>query len=159
MSFDLDRFRSLSLSPRQAQVRVNDLAAFFPAGVEPVWTIRGLTGEEIARANAASQRQPAILAAVEALAAAGSAKADQIAAIQTLIGYGQDTPEDLAKRFDHLTFGSVDPVIDRESAVKLFAAYPIVAYTLTNRILELTGLGPDLGKAPASTDAAMSPSP
>jgi hypothetical protein len=49
VTFDLERFRSLSLSPRQAQVRVNDLAAFFPFGVEPVWTIRALTGEEIAR--------------------------------------------------------------------------------------------------------------
>jgi hypothetical protein len=73
--------------------------------------------------------------------------------MKTLIGYGTDTPDDLAKRFDHLTFGSVDPAIDRETAVKLFAAYPIVAYQLSNKILELTGLGPDLGKAPASTDA------
>jgi hypothetical protein len=151
MTFDLNRFRAADLSPRQHSVPVPDLAFFFAEGVKPVWTVRGLTGEEIARANASSQRQALVLAAVEALASSGSAKPDQIAAMQTLIGYGQETPEDLAKRFDHLVFGSVDPAIDRESAVKLFAGYPIVAYTLTNKILELTGMGPDLGKAPAST--------
>jgi hypothetical protein len=47
--------------------------------------------------------------------------------------------------------GSVEPQIDREIAVRLFAAYPIVGYTLTNKILELTGMGPDLGKAQPST--------
>jgi hypothetical protein len=45
----------------------------------------------------------------------------------------------------------VEPQIDREIAVRLFMAYPIVGYTLTNKILELTGLGPDLGKALPST--------
>jgi hypothetical protein len=151
MTFDLNAFRGAALSPREATVPVPDLSAFFPDGVEPVWTVRGLTGEEIARANESSARYATIAAAVDALAAAGAAKADQVESLKTLIGYGNEVPNDLAKRFDHLTFGSVEPAIDRESAVKLFSAYPIIAYTLTNKILELTGLGPDLGKAPVST--------
>jgi hypothetical protein len=146
MSFDLERFRGLSLSPRQASVPVPDLASLFADGAEPVWTVRGLTGEEIARCNEASARHATITAAVQALANSAAAKSDTVDALQTLIGYGTDVPEDLAKRFDHLTFGSVDPAIDRAAAVKLFASFPIVAYTLTNKILELTGLGPDLGK-------------
>jgi len=150
MTFDLNRFRSASLTPRQAAVPVPDLEPWFD-GASPVWTVRGLTGEEIARANEANQRSVLIASAVEALASAAAAKTDQTEAIKTLIGYGTETPSDLAKRFDHLVFGSVDPAIDREIAVRLFATYPIVAYTLTNKILELTGLGPDLGKAPAST--------
>ena len=49
MTFDLNRFRAADLSPRQVTVPVPDLAFFFPEGVKPVWTVRGLTGEEIAR--------------------------------------------------------------------------------------------------------------
>jgi len=146
MTFDLERFRGAALAPRQASVPVPDLAAFFADGAEPVWTVRGLTGEEIARCNESNARHSTIAAAVQALANSAAAKADTVDALQSLLGYGTDVPEDLAKRFDHLTFGSVEPVIDRALAVKLFAAYPIVAYTLTNKILELTGMGPDVGK-------------
>jgi hypothetical protein len=76
-----------------------------------------------------------------------------------ILGIGTDTPPDLVKRLEHLVFGSVAPEIDREIAVRLFAAYPVVAYQLTNKILELTGLGADPGKAPHSTPTAESPSP
>lgn len=146
MTFDLERFRGASLAPRQASVPVPDLISFFEEGAEPVWIVRGLTGEEIARCNESNARHAIAAAAVQALANSAAAKADTVDALQSLLGYGTDVPEDLAKRFDHLTFGSVQPAIDRALAVKLFAAYPIVAYTLTNKILELTGLGPDLGK-------------
>ena len=159
MTFDLNRFRGAVLTPRQASVPVPDLRHFFPEEENPVWIVRGLTGEELARANEASARYATVAAAVQALANAASAQQEQTAALQTLIGYGSEVPADLAKRFDHLIFGSVEPKIDRETAVRLFAGYPIVAFTLTNRILELTGEGPDLGKAPPSTPIPASPSP
>lgn len=37
-----------------------------------------------------------------------------------------------------------------ELAIKLFATFPVVAFQLSNKILELTGLGADLGKAQGS---------
>jgi hypothetical protein len=153
MSFDLQRFRGASLAPRQSEVPVPDLAHFFGEGVPPIWIVRGLTGEEIARSNNSSERVKLFAATVDALASA--ARSEQSEALKAMMGV-TDVPEDLAKRFDHLTFGSVDPKISREDSVKLFAAYPVVAYTLTNKILELTGLGPDLGKAPHSTDGPTS---
>jgi hypothetical protein len=125
---------------------VPDLAPFFSEGTEPVWIVRGLTGEEIARCNESNARHATIAATVQALANSAAAKADTVEAMQSLLGFGTDVPEDLAKRFDHLTYGSVEPVIDRALAVKLFASFPIVAYQLSNKILELTGLGPDVGK-------------
>ena len=146
MTFDLERFRGAALAPRKFYVPVPDLAPFFADGAEPVWVVRGLTGEEIARCNESNARHATITAAVQALANSAAAKAETVEAMQSLIGFGTDVPDDLAKRFDHLTYGSVEPAIDRAAAVKLFAAYPIVAYTLTNKILELTGLGPDVGK-------------
>jgi len=155
VTFDIARFGAADLAPRQATVPVPDLAHWFD-DPEPVWIVRGLSGEEIARANEASARHKVMLSAVEALASAGTARAEQVEAIQRLIGYGPDVPEDLARRFDHLVAGSVEPAIDRAFAVKLFSVYPIVAYQLSNKILELTGLGPDLGKAPHSTPTPAS---
>ena len=148
--FDLERFRAASLAPREARVPVPDLAHWFADGEEAVWAVRGLTGEEIARSNEASQRSALVANAVAALAAAAS-KEDQVEGLKTLIGYGDETPADLARRFDHLVFGSVEPKVDREIVVRLFQSYPTVGYTLTNKILELTGLGPDLGKLAPST--------
>ena len=148
MSFDLERFRSAQLGPREADVRVQDLAHWFADGAPPVWRVRGLTGEEIARSNEASQRHETIASAVEAFAAASGG--DKAGALSELIGYSGSVPADLAKRFDHLVFGSIEPKIDREIAVRLFKDYPVVGFHLTNRILELTGLGPDVGKLPPS---------
>lgn len=152
MSFDLERFRTLTLTPRQAAVTVTELAPLFGEAA-PVWTVRGLTGEELARANDASARAKLYAATVEALASA--AHSEQAEALKTLMGVNE-VPEDLAKRFDHLTFGSVEPAISREDAVRLFASHPIVAYQLTNKILELTGQGADLGKALHSTESPTS---
>lgn len=143
--FDVAKFNAAHLAPREAMVPVPDLASFF-GDAEPVWVVRGLTGEQIARSNESSQRHVLIAANIQALANTAAAKSETVEALQSLFGYGSDVPDDLAKRFDHLVFGSVNPAIDRSTAVRLFASYPIVAYTLTNKILELTGQGPDLGK-------------
>jgi hypothetical protein len=154
--FDLNAFRAASLSPRQATVSVPDLQHFFPDGATAEWTVRGLTGEEIARANDSSARYQIVAAAIAALAASSAAKEGQVEAMQSLLGYGTEVPEDLAKRLDHLVFGSVTPVIDRDIAVRIFSAFPMVGYQLTNKILELTGLGADLGKVPLSTASPAS---
>lgn len=148
--FDLARFCAANLSPREASVAVPDLAPFFADGADPVWIVRGLTGEEISRANEANARNQIIANAVEALASSSAARSDQVDALQSLIGAGGDVPLDLAKRFDHLVFGSVEPRCDRQTAVRLAASFPIVFFALTNRILELTGAGPDLGKSRGS---------
>lgn len=145
MTFDLAKFNASHLAPREARVPVPDLASFF-GDAEPVWIVRGLTGEQIARSNESSRRHALIVANIQALANTAASKNETVEALQSLVGYGSDVPDDLAKRFDHLVFGSVNPAIDRSTAVRLFASYPIVAYTLTNKILDLTGDGPDLGK-------------
>lgn len=155
--FDLAGFRGAALAPRQAVVQVPELAHWFD--VPPEWTVRGLTGDEIARANEAVSRAALVASAVEALASGSAAKTEQVEAMRGLLGCGTDTPADLVKRLDHLVFGSVSPEIDRDVAVRLFNSYPVVAYQLTNKILELTGLGADPGKAPHSTPTAESPSP
>lgn len=143
---NLTRFRCATLAPRQAVVPVPDLAHFFDEGEPAEWMVRGLTGEEIARANEAAPRSRLVGAAIEALASTAAAKGDQVDALRSILGHGDNVPEDYAKAIDHLIFCSVNPVIDREIAVKVMTAYPVVAGTLSRKIWELTGLGPDLGK-------------
>ena len=144
--FDAQRFMTAPLAARTADVPVPDLRAWF-GDDPPVWVVRGLTGEEIARANEATDRSAKLRAAMEAMLSAGAARKEAFAA---LLGTGDDLPDDLIKRFDHLVAGSVQPPVDREMAIRLFALFPVVAYQLTNKILELTGLGADVGKAPGS---------
>ena len=147
MSFDPQRFSLALLAPRQAEVAVPDLKPWFGSDESPVWIVRGLTGDDIARASEAADKAAKIRAAVQALLAAGEARQEAFAAI---LGVGDDVPDDLIKRYEHLMAGSVEPPCDRELAIKLFAAFPVVAYQLTNKILELTGLGADPGKVPGS---------
>jgi len=156
--FDLSAFRGAALAPRQAVVSVPELAHWYPDGPAE-WTVRGLTGDEIARANEGVSKAALVASAVEALAAGSAARSEQVEAMRGILGIGTDTPADLVKRQQHLVFGSVCPVLDLADAVKLFRDYPVVAYQLTNKILELTGLGADPGKAPHSTPTAESPSP
>lgn len=146
MGFNLEAFRASSIAPREKDIPVPELAAFFAEGIEPVWRIRGLTGEQVARARESGVRYKAIAVAVQALTSQSAQKAEKVEAMEAMIGYGTDVPEDLAQRFDHLEFGSVEPKIDHADAVRLFAGHAFVAYKLTNEILMLTGAGPDPGK-------------
>lgn len=145
MSFDIERFMrdASTLTAPTAKIPVPDLKHWFAEGEEPIWEIRGLTGEEWARANDVTGRMEIYRAVVEALAS--EVRASQTEALKTMMGVS-DVPQDLAKRFDHLMYGSVNPKITRESAVVIFKLYPYIGYLLTNKILELSGQGPDLGK-------------
>ncbi len=154
--FDSAAFTAASLAARTARVAVPDLQPWF-GDSEPVWQVRGLTGEEIARANEAPSRHASLAAAVDALAfAQADDKAD---AIKTLLGVSDAVPEDIAKRIDHLIAGSVEPTIDREVAIRLFQYFPTVAFSLTNTIMVLTGQGAQPGKPPGSGAAPTSEPP
>lgn len=154
--FDRAAFTAAPLAARTASVPVPDLQPWF-GDAEPVWQVRGLTGEEIARANEAPARLARLATAVEALA---SVQADEQAdAIKTLLGVSDAVPDDIAKRIDHLIAGSVEPAIDREIAIRLFQHFPVVAFSLTNKILELTGQGAQPGKAPGSGASPTSEPP
>jgi len=152
MAFDLERFMrdAGTLSAPTAKIPVPDLAHWFEEGEEPIWEVKGLTGEEWARANDITGRLDMYRAVIEALAS--EVRASQTDALKTMMGVS-DVPQDLAKRFDHLVFGSVHPKVSREGAVLIFKLYPYVGYLITNKILELSGQGPDLGKLQCSTTA------
>ena len=154
MKFDSKKFLKTKFERRTFPVPVPDLQAFFPEGEKAVWLVRGLTGQELGRADAAADKNKNIAAIVAGLTADNSK--EKAAAIKDLLGIGGDTPADIVKRIEHLILGSVDPVCTRELAVKLCETYPVEFIMLTNKIVELTGQGQIPGKLPPSGATAAS---
>ena len=144
MTFDAKKFLKTKFTPRTEEVPVPDLQAFFPEGAKAVWTVRGLTGQEIGRAAEAADRNKTIGAILEGLTA--EAAKDKAEALKELLGIGGKTPQDIAKRLEHLTVGSVDPPCTLDLAVRICEVFPIEFYQITNKIMQLTGQGQMPGK-------------
>lgn len=157
MQFDADKFASAAFKRREEDVPVKDLAAWFKGTKEgeiPVWRVRGLTGEELARVNEAQARNRNKSAIIEALSSDKQEKMTD--AIKELIGTGNSVPDDLARRIEMLTIGSVAPECSHQVAVKLAEAFPVEFYELTTKITQLTGLGSEPGKPKRSSNAQTS---
>jgi hypothetical protein len=160
MDFDVNKFASTSFKRREEDVPVPDLREWFKGlkeGENPVWRVRGLTGEELARVNEASVRNRNKNAVIEAL---NSDKSEKVTdAIKELIGTSERVPDDLARRLEMLTIGSVAPECSHQVAVKLAEAFPVEFYELTTKITTLTGLGSEPGKPKRSSGNQVSSSP
>ena len=154
MAFDAKKFLKEKFTSRTEAVSVPDLAAWFPEGDEPLWTVRGLTGQELGRANEAAEKNRNIAAILEGLVAGGDKEKSQ--AVKDLLGIGGGVPQDIAKRLELLAIGSVDPPCTLDLAVKLCEAYPIEFFQLTTKISELTGRGQLPGKQKPSGETAGS---
>lgn len=152
MGFKADKFAKTAFQPRTARVSLPDLSEFFEG--EAAWVVRGLNGMEVCQCNEAAERNRSRAAIAEGLLSEDSGK--QVEALREMLGVGSAVPDDIAKRLEMLVMGSVDPVIDHPTAVKLCQAYPVEFYNLTTKILELTGLGSEPGKPNASTKAPRS---
>jgi len=149
MAFDVNKFMSARLVPRTESVPVPDLKDFFEGKDKPVWTVRGITGNELGRANEAAARNKNIAAILEGLVSGKNA--DKVNSVRKLLGTGEgDVPDDIAKRIEMLKIGSVDPVCDLDLALKMCKAFPVEFFQLTNKITNLTGQGHEPGKAPPS---------
>ena len=141
MAFKKSDFIAARYEPRVAEVPVPELKPFFDGG-NPVWKVKGLTGQELGRANDAADRNKKISSVVEGVLSDNPKKIAK--AVKMVID--PDTPHDVAKRLEHLILGSVDPVCDLELALRVCERFPIEFYSITNKILELTGLGQLPGK-------------
>jgi len=152
--FDAKKFLKTKWTPRTEEVPVPDLAAFFPDGAKAAWKVRGLTGHELGRSNEAAERNRNVAAILEGLAS-GAAK-EQTEAVKELLGVGGSTPQDIAKRLEHLVLGSVDPPCTPDLAIRLCETFPVEFFQLTNRIVQLTGQGQLPGKQPPSGETPKS---
>lgn len=154
MSFDAKQFLKEKFTPRTEAVPVPDLAAWFGEAEKPLWTVRGLTGQELGRANEAAERNRNIAAILEGLVGGGDKEKSQ--AVRDLVGIGGGVPQDIAKRLELLVIGSVDPPCTLDLAVRLCEAYPIEFFLLTTKISELTGRGQLPGKRTPSGETVES---
>jgi len=146
--FNTDKFMQVTLQHRQETVKVGALSEWFDG--EPDWIVRGLSGEEMARAQESATKSKNLVAIVEAISS--NVKKEKVDALKDLLGTNDSVPVELAKRMEMLVYGSVEPVTDLSLAVKLAQSFPVEFMQLTTKILELTGLGSvDVGKLKPST--------
>jgi hypothetical protein len=157
MPFDVNKFSAQNFRHRTEAIPVPDLKQFFGPDDEPVWVVRGLSGEELTRSHEAQAKNRNIAGLVEAIQKNPSP--EKVEAMRELLGVGCSVPDELAKRIDMLASGSVEPQIDQPLAVKLAQFFPVEFYRLTNRITALTGLGAEPGKPRPSTATTGSKSP
>ena len=143
MAFKAKQFDKARFEPRTSDVKVPGLHEWFDG--DPVWKVRGLTGNELGRCNEMAERNRKNIAdIVRALVASngeGSAEA-----IQGIVGMGDDVPQDVARRIEYLIAGSVDPDCPLDRAVRLNQVFPVEFRIITEEIFRLTGLGHVPGK-------------
>lgn len=135
--FDLEKFRKTEFKPREAEIKFSALKkAGFGDGV---FLVRGLTAPEIAQADTAAEKGKLLTDLVEKLAT--SSGKEKASALLEGVGISGDVPELLAKRYEHVSRGVVEPSLTLADVVKLGDAFPIEFSQLANKVLELTGKG------------------
>lgn len=142
MGFDTNKFEKTEFQHREEEVKIRSeaLKSFFDSESQPVFRVRGLTGEEMARVNEAETKQSNLSAIVEALATGGESQ--KVEAIRQAVGLaGDDVPADYAKRIETVSLGCIDPELDEQMTVKIFEVAAADAYNLSNKIWELSGQG------------------
>lgn len=153
MSFDIDGFEQADLRARTARVPVPALARWFGAGEAAEFEVRGLSAADLARAREAKERNRNFAAIATGLAAGG---AEQVAALKSALGVGDEVPDDLAYRLDVVVSGCVAPALAMPQAVRLAEHFPVEFYAISNRILELSGEGACLGEPDGCTPTTAS---
>jgi len=148
MSFDVKKFLQTKFEARTEEIPVPDMKDFFLDDAKPVWLVKGVTGQEYARANEAVEKNNAIAAYLEGLISPNDK--DKIQSMRGLVGLGEKVPNEIAKRIELLKMGSVDPIVSHELALKICTNFPIEFYDITNKISMLTGRGHVPGKLNAS---------
>lgn len=154
--FDEKKFSRAAFVPRTHRHFVPELKGYFGSDEESYWEVRGLTGQEMFQAKMAIDRDKTIRAAIAAMATTGN---EQIQAFQELMALGESVPEEYSKRIELVSIGSVAPKVERTTVVKLAKNFPATLNTLSDKILELTGLGHELGKPKGSGETAASETP
>ncbi|MDX1399906.1 MAG: hypothetical protein R3204_15365 [Oceanospirillum sp.] len=154
MGFDAKGFMKAQFEARTEDVPVSELKDWFPDGEAAVFTVKGLTFEELSKADAAADNSGAML---KLLASIQNKNGGDIGeGIKDAFGVGKETPVNMIKRINHLVMGCVCPEVDEEFAVKLANTFPVEFTAITNKIIELTGRGYVPGKQKSSTRSKKS---
>lgn len=145
MGFDVKQFNNSELKLREDAVELPSLSSFFGKDERPAFRVRGLSGPEVAKVREVNTKYQAVLKVVQALQSSG-ASVESIDKVKDAMGLGDKVPDDYHNRIETLNLGLLEPKLDRQTIVRLAKFFSVEFYTLTDKIRELTGLGPDLGK-------------
>ena len=151
MPFDVKKFTSADLHRRTAEVKCPELKDYFGPDQEPVFKIRGLTGEEFYQVREAVQRRKDIKAIASRLLS-GSGE-DVANALQQLYG---EIPDEYARRVEVIIYGCQEPTLDRPTVIKLFNHFAATMHSMADEILRLTGEGSTLGEPKGSGETPAS---
>lgn len=140
MTFDINKFDKAQFKDRTFDVKVPELKAFYGEDEEPLWVCKCLDGEELAKVNEAISANRDMGAVIGALNS--NVSKEKLEAVKELMGIQSDAvPKEIVRRVALLTYGSVSPVCTQMMAVKLASSHPTTLYKITNKIIELTGMG------------------
>ena len=151
MGFNTEKFKSTPLEPRTKDVPVPELRDWFDGLGEndiPTWTVKSLNYIELNRAENEAQNSKVIEEVIDSLKSRAGGKIGD--SIKNELGIGDITPREYIMRKCWLMMGSVDPVCDEETAVKLAHTYGGTFKLLTQEIVNLSARGYDLGKSKPS---------
>lgn len=156
MPFDAKAFSREKFEPRTLAVELPELAPWFGDDL-PVFTVRGLTGIELAQAMDAAVSARARGELAEALLDGDDAT--KVAAIKDAFGLGAGVPEELIRYHELIIRGVVKPVITREISVKMAERFPVDHKGLALKILALTGQGQTVKKKPSGSGDTVNTAP
>ena len=140
MSFNTNKFETTNFKERTSKVQVSELKDFYEEDEKPVWEVRGLTGEELAIVNEAISANQNLSSLVSAITS--KVTKEKIEAIKETMGLPTDSvPSDIVRRISMLVQGSVNPDCPQSLAVKIARVHPTMFFKITNKIIELTGVG------------------
>ncbi|MEH6575791.1 MAG: hypothetical protein V7731_01820 [Amphritea sp.] len=139
MPFDVKQFDRATFKAREAFASFPALKGFFDEGEEPGFTVRGLSGTEIALAKQDAQRGRLV---TETLLQMNSAnEKEKVSAMLQEMGINDDDPAEVAQLLSHLEYGIIEPKLTRAQIVKLVEFYGVDMLVIGRKILELSGQG------------------
>lgn len=141
--FDIERFSQAIFKDRTTVVKVPELKKFFGKKEDPEWTVRGLTGQELAIVNNSVKENDGKEIIVQALMGDGDkhAKVEALRKAMNIIKTSDSVPDDLVRRHQTIMLGCVSPECPEDIAVKIGINFPTVLFKLSQKIYDLTGDG------------------
>jgi hypothetical protein len=141
--FDTKSFMEEQFDARTAVVQLPALAQWYkdvPDGEVPSFTVRGLTGAELAKAEeTATKGRDSTAAILETLRKAN--RMEGIEELERSLGVDSKVPLKLALKMEHVVMAVVEPKLSLQVVVKLASVFPIEFEILHLKIQELTGNG------------------
>lgn len=139
MPFNVNAFRQTAYKARQGEVTLPALAGYFGKDEQPVFIVKMLNSEELARAEEAIQKNDLLKQLAKIMTENSTEKANAIAEAMGVVNL--DVPPILKKQIEHVRLGIVSPELDLSDVVKLSEIHPVEFKQLHNKIMELSGQG------------------